>query len=55
MRTDLRAYAASVRLKEEGIITGYDDGSYRPGKELSRAELAVVLDKLRTTLLEEVN
>jgi len=55
MGSDHWAYAAAVRLKDVGFIINYEDGSYQQGKKLTRAELAVVLDRLRTTLLEEVN
>jgi hypothetical protein len=33
-----------------GLFTPYPDGSFSPGKTVTRAELAVVLDKLRKTL-----
>ena|GEM_PF-2837348 len=33
-------------LSEKGIITGYSDGTFGPTKNVSRAELAVMLDRL---------
>ncbi|MFF2888042.1 S-layer homology domain-containing protein [Paenibacillus sp. NPDC057967] len=37
-------YIAAAGL--QGWITGYEDGSYRPDERISRAELAVILDKM---------
>ncbi len=40
-------YTAAVKdLTEKGIIEGYEDGTYRPEQDVSRAELAVMLNRL---------
>lgn len=36
---------AVASLSEKGIISGYSDGTFGPGKNVSRAEVAVMLDK----------
>lgn len=33
-----------------GIVTGYEDGSYRPDKPISREEMAVMLDRILSNL-----
>jgi len=33
-------------LKEKGIVSGYNDGTFRPGNNVSRADLVVVIDNL---------
>ncbi len=39
-------YSESVyKMKDQGVITGYPDGSFGPSKNVSRAELAVMLDR----------
>lgn len=37
---------AVVSLSEKGIITGYPDGTFGPSKNVNRAELAVMLNRL---------
>ena len=37
---------------EEGLLTGYDDGSVKPLRELNRAELAVLMERFHLWLLE---
>lgn len=40
-------YADAVtNLKMAGIVTGYEDGTFRPANYVNRAELAVMLDRL---------
>lgn len=34
------------RLSEAGIITGYEDGTFKPNQSVSRAEMAVIIDRL---------
>ena len=34
------------RCIERGLLKGYPDGSFQPDKPVTRAELAVILDKL---------
>jgi len=36
---------AAVSMNQKGIITGYQDGSFGPSKQINRAELAVMLDR----------
>ena len=46
----------SVRLAAAlGIVTGYDDGTFRPYQSISRQEAAAMLDQLYTTLGGKVN
>lgn len=33
-------------VKEAGIMTGYEDGSFRPDEKITRAEVAVIISKL---------
>jgi len=40
------AAAAIERMKAEGIIQGYDDGMFRPDEPVTRAQLAVILDRV---------
>lgn len=37
---------AVINLSDKGIIKGYSDGTFGPTKNVSRAELAVMLDRL---------
>lgn len=37
------AYEAITRMAEEGIISGYNDGSFRPDNRISRAEFAKIM------------
>jgi len=39
-------YPAPVVLLDRGIVSGYPDGTYRPGNTITRAEMAVILLKL---------
>jgi hypothetical protein len=40
-------YAESVKnLQEKRIVEGYDDNTYRPANNVTRAEMAVMLDRL---------
>lgn len=39
------AYEAIERLAEKGILNGYPDGTFRPDEPLTRAHLAVILDR----------
>lgn len=42
------AFSAIERMSEEGIINGYPDGDFKPDKNITRAELAVILDRLKS-------
>lgn len=47
-------YADSVHnLNEAGIIEGYTDGTFKPSASVNRAELAVMLDRMMSTLEAE--
>ncbi len=41
-------YEAVTNIKNLGIITGYDDGSYKPDNPISRAEMATVMCLMNT-------
>nr|WP_295974426.1 C40 family peptidase [uncultured Bacillus sp.] len=44
--SDSKWYAADVAaIKEAGIINGFSDGTYRPDANMTRAEMAVILQK----------
>ena len=51
------AWADINRVYEEGLITGYADGSFRPHEDLSRAEATVMITRLmeRQGLLFQFN
>lgn len=40
------AEAAILRCMERGLLKGYPDGTFRPDQPVTRAELAVILDRL---------
>ena len=41
------SYAESVyKLSNAGVLNGYEDGSFRPEGEVTRAEMAVIIAKL---------
>ncbi|WP_158736953.1 S8 family serine peptidase [Alteribacillus sp. YIM 98480] len=40
-------------LAAQGIVSGYDDGTFRPGEKLSRAQFASILYHLGEHLIEE--
>lgn len=40
-------------LAEAEVITGYPDGSFGPGNNVNRAELAVILDRYEDGILKE--
>ncbi len=39
------AKKAVSNMKDKGVITGYDDGTFGPNNYVTRAELAVMLDR----------
>ena len=41
---------AVSRLREHGIVNGYQDGTFQPHREVSRAELAVIIDRVLSTV-----
>lgn len=40
------AYAAIETMKQEGIMSGYGDGTFKPNQPLTRAQMAAVIYKL---------
>jgi uncharacterized protein YkwD len=38
---------AIAAAAEHGMVGGYDDGTFRPGQALTRAQIATILDRLR--------
>lgn len=49
------AAGAIERLKGEGVIQGYSDGNFKPNNMISRAEVAVMIDKNNQILINELN
>lgn len=48
-------YAKSVqKMKDEKIITGFPDGEFKPGRNVNRAEMAVMMDRLYDNVLENM-
>jgi len=39
------------KMRHHGIITGYSDGSFGPNKKVTRAELAVILDRFAAKII----
>ena len=46
---------AAVSMNQKGIITGYPDGSFGPSNQVSRAELAVMLDRYNDYIQGVIN
>ncbi|HNB37086.1 MAG TPA: S-layer homology domain-containing protein [Anaerolineales bacterium] len=42
-------------LKDNGISSGYPDGTYKPENNVTRAEMSVMLNKLDTNLNQTIN
>lgn len=40
------AYPAIMRLSARGILTGYEDGSFRPQRPMTRAEFVTIIQRL---------
>ena len=47
------AYNAISKMTEEGILSGYPDGTFAPGKTITKAEFAKIL--VQTLKLEKIN
>ena len=45
---------AAVNMNKKGIITGYPDGSFGPSNQVSRAELAVMLNRFDEYTAREI-
>lgn len=41
---------AVQNLQKTGIVEGYNDGTYRPGNNVNRAEMAVMLDRMTDSI-----
>ncbi|MBD3328670.1 hypothetical protein GF340_05220 [Candidatus Peregrinibacteria bacterium] len=49
-------YSDSVqKMANAGIIKGYDDGNFNPNNNVTRAELAVMMDRFETAMTESRN
>lgn len=46
------SYEAIAVLSGHGIITGYPDNSFRPDKQLSRAEMSAIIARISPTMLK---
>lgn len=51
--TEHWAYESTMKLCERGILTGYEDGTFRPDNKLTRAEFSTLLVKYFDEELEE--
>ncbi len=40
------SYKYIMKMLEDGVINGYEDGTFRPKNEITRAEIAVMLTKM---------
>lgn len=40
-------------LKEEGIVKGYGDGEFKPENSVTRAEMAVMMDRMYDNLIKQ--
>lgn len=40
-------------MSDTGVIRGFPDGSFKPSEKVDRAQLAVMLNRFRTEILEE--
>ena len=40
------SYEYIIKLAKCGILKGYEDGTYKPQKSITRAEIAVVIERL---------
>ena len=49
------AAGAIERLKGEGVIQGYSDGNFKPNNMISRAEVAVMMDKNNQILINKLS
>ncbi|MBI5414976.1 S-layer homology domain-containing protein [Candidatus Peregrinibacteria bacterium] len=54
VRSDDWFQESVLNLSEKGIIKGYNDGSFGPANPVSRAELAVMLDRMMTYVDEKI-
>ena len=43
-----------LQIASLGIVTGYEDGTFQPTRELSRQEAAVILQRLYTVLYGKI-
>ncbi|MEA4894313.1 MAG: S-layer homology domain-containing protein [Oscillospiraceae bacterium] len=48
------SYTSISALSEKGIITGYPDGSFKPGNSITRGEAAAIFSRLDVSLLRNM-
>lgn len=53
--SDHWAAGAIERLKGKGVIQGYTDGDFKPNNMVSRAEVAVMIDKNNQALMNQLS
>lgn len=46
---------AITHLKDQGIIKGYSDGEFKPDNNVTRAEMAVMMDKMYDRLVGKIS
>ncbi len=52
LKTDHWAYQALTELHEKGVLSGYPDGEFKGEKEISRYEMAVLVDRAYSRIKE---
>lgn len=45
--------SSAIKMKSLGIMNGYADGTFGPSKPVTRAELAVMLDRFKTNVVDK--
>ena len=48
-KDDIKGHWAEVEIRgmlKKGIMTGYPDGSFKPGKNITRVEIAVIISRV---------
>jgi hypothetical protein len=52
MNSNPWSWQAIGRISKYGIATGFEDGSFRPKEQLSRAQMTVMLGELERTIAD---
>ncbi|NLM08109.1 MAG: S-layer homology domain-containing protein [Clostridiales Family XIII bacterium] len=52
MNSNPWSWQAIGKIGKHGIATGFEDGSFRPKEQLSRAQMAVMLGELERTIAD---
>ena len=55
MSPDTWGYDDLMLAVEEGIINGYPDGTFKPDRELTRQEMAVICGRLLKAIAKKAN